>query len=279
MHDVKRALLFDSGVGGLSVFDATVAAGLAVEIVYAADNAWLPYGDKADAALRERVPQLLLALRDQFAPDIIVVACNTASTIALDAARAMIVEPIVGVVPPIKPAAELSSTGTIGLLATPATVARSYTDDLIERFAMNTNVIRFGSTRLVALAEARLANQTGDTAALAEAIDQLFGAPGGSMIDVVALACTHFPLLKAELAAAGPQQCAWLDSGAAIARRVAALLALTPGAGTPAPLCALFSRAAPSLHAAFKARGFGTFGSIGAAPGFEVTLQGEAAAP
>jgi glutamate racemase len=268
---VKRALIFDSGVGGLSVLDAIVAAGLPLEILYAADNAWLPYGEKSDAALRERVPQLLAAVCAQFAPDIVVVACNTASTIALDAARAAIAQPIVGVVPPIKPAAELSQTGTIGLLATPATVARSYTNDLIARFAANSHVIRFGSTRLVSLAEAKLAGEAGDESAVAQAIERLFGVPGGAEIDVVALACTHFPLLKSELAAAGPPGCAWLDSGAAIARRVANLLELTPGEGSPRAHRALFSAAAPKLHAAFRKRGFDAFWLIGAGPHFEAS--------
>jgi glutamate racemase len=227
-----------------------------LEIVYAADNAWLPYGEKEDSALYERVTQLLAALHTQFEPDIIVVACNTASTIVLEAARALIPEPIVGVVPPIKSAAKLSRTGTIGLLGTPATIARIYTNDLIARFATGTNVIRFGSTRLVALAEARLANRSRDDGAITEAIEQLFGAPGGSAIDVVALSCTHFPLLRAELASAGPPACAWLDSGAAIARRVATVLELTPGSGLTQTRRAVFTRDAPEFRTVFEARRF-----------------------
>ena len=114
----RRVLVFDSGVGGLSVFDAIAASGHAFELDYAADNAWLPYGLKSDEALRARVPALLSRLVEQWAPDAVVVACNTASTIALAEVRAALSVPVVGVVPPIKPAAALTKTGTIGLLAT-----------------------------------------------------------------------------------------------------------------------------------------------------------------
>ena len=274
---MTRILIFDSGVGGLSVFDAIVAAGLPIEIDYAADNAWLPYGAKSDEAIRARVPALLKALHFAFEPDLIVIACNTASTIALDAVRAAIDIPIVGVVPPIKPAAEQTKTGVIGLLATPATVARAYTDDLINTFAADKKVVRYGSTRLVAAAEAALAGQPIDKSAIADAIQGLFGVDEN--IDVVALACTHFPLLKDALAAAAPRRCVWLDSGAAIARRVASLLLVTPGAGQARPRRALFTAPDAAPRDAFSARGFNTFGRIGAAPGFEAapyTTEGAA---
>ena len=267
--DVARILIFDSGVGGLSVFDAICAAGLPIEIDYAADTAWLPYGEKTEADLRARVPAILARLGAQFEPDLIVIACNTASTIALDAARAAVQVPIVGVVPPIKPAAETTKSGAIGLLATPATVSGAYVDDLIARFAPTKMVIRFGSTRLVAAAEAALAGKATDRGAIDEAIGGLFGAERGAAIDVVALACTHFPLLKDELAAAGPAGCAWLDSGAAIARRVGALLELTPGGARARPRRALFTAVDRAPLDAFSLRGFSAFGSVGPAPHFE----------
>ncbi len=255
---MKRVLVFDSGVGGLSVLDAIVAARIPVALDYAADNAWLPYGDKSDAALRARVPALIAALTDARAPDLIVLACNTASTIALDAVRAATSVPIVGVVPPIKPAAALTRTGIIGLLATPATIRRPYTDDLIARFAAGVRVVRVGSTALVAAAEAKLAGAPIDEAAIREAVDALFA--DDAPIDVVALACTHFPLLEAELAAAAPRPCAWLSSGAAIARRVADLLDLREG-GPSRPEAALLTAPAPRLAGAFAARGFATLAS------------------
>lgn len=265
-----RVLVFDSGVGGLSVLDALKASGAFLELDYVADNAWLPYGLKSDEELRGRVPALLSRLRQDWAPDLVVVACNTASTIALEAVRGVLDVPVVGVVPPIKPAAALTRTGVIGLLATPATVQRPYTNDLIAQFAAGKRVIRHGSAALVQAAERKLAGAPASeiVAAAGEACAELFGAPGGTEIDVVALACTHFPLLAPELAAAAPRPCVWLDSGEAIARRVRQLL-IAP-AGIPRSRQAGFTDATamhPSL-AAFQARGFGEFVSVGPAPYF-----------
>lgn len=265
---MKRALIFDSGVGGLSVLDAITASGLALECDYLADNAWLPYGLKSDAELRARVPALVARAAAQWAPDVVVVACNTASTIALDAVRAALTVPTIGVVPPIKPAAALSRTGCIGLLATPATVRRAYTDDLIAQFASDKTVVRFGSAALVEAAEQKLRGETPAASAIGEAIAGLFDAPRGEAIDVVALACTHFPLLAMELAAAAPRACRWLDSGEAIARRVAHLTAAPAGAGRSRHAGFTDAEAAHKAYSAFRFRGFRSFAAIGAAPDF-----------
>lgn len=251
---LKRALVFDSGVGGLSVADAMVNAQLPLTLDYLADVAWLPYGARADSELQARVPALIAAAVEARAPDLVVLACNTASTIALEAVRARVSVPVIGVVPPIKPAAERTRTGVIGLLATPATIRRPYTDDLVARFAADVTVLRFGSTALVAAAEAKLAGEPVPEAAIAEAIDGLFGQPGGDRIDVVALACTHFPLLAAELARAAPRQASWIESGPAIARRAMTVLGLDPSIGGPRPDKAFVT--APAAAAPFRARAF-----------------------
>lgn len=269
VNAMTRVLVFDSGVGGLSVLDAIAASGHALSLDYAADNAWLPYGLKSDADLRARVPALLLSLTEQWAPEAIVVACNTASTIALDAVRAAVSIPVVGVVPPIKPAAALTKTGVIGLLATPATVRRAYTDDLIAQFAAGKRVVRFGSAALVEAAERKLRGQADDGAAVREAITGLFGAPGGAEIDVVALACTHFPLLAQELAMAAPHPVQWLDSGAAIARRLAQVTGAAAGQARLRRAGFTDADAARALFPAFADRGFSTFARIGASAPFE----------
>lgn len=269
VNAMTRVLVFDSGVGGLSVLDAIAASGHALSLDYAADNAWLPYGLKSDADLRARVPALLLSLTEQWAPEAIVVACNTASTIALDEVRAAVSIPVVGVVPPIKPAAALTKTGVIGLLATPATVRRAYTDDLIAQFAAGKRVVRFGSAALVEAAERKLRGQADDGAAVREAITGLFGAPGGAEIDVVALACTHFPLLAQELAAAAPHPVQWLDSGAAIARRLAQVTGAAAGQARLRRAGFTDADAARVLFPAFAVRGFSTFARIGASAPFE----------
>lgn len=253
-----RVLVFDSGVGGLSVLDAIVAAGLPVTLDFVADSAWLPYGEKPADALAMRVAALLADGVDVLQADCVVIACNTASTIALEAARARLRVPVVGVVPPIKPAAAATRTGVIGVLATPATAARPYTRSLIAEFAADKTVITVGSTGLVAAAEARLANRPVPEAPIAEAIAALFGGPDGDRLDTVALSCTHFPLLIDRLAAAAPRPIQWIESGPAIARRVAQVLGLSAGSGEAVCRTAAFTGAdhGASVWPAYAARGF-----------------------
>jgi glutamate racemase len=270
---MTRALIFDSGVGGLSILDAMAEAGLAITIDYAADNAWLPYGAKSDADLRARTPSLIRALTHALRPDIVVVACNTASTIALAETRAAIPVPVVGVVPPIKPAASHSRSGVIGLLATEATIGRSYTDDLIRSFAGAATVIRVAATPLVACAEAKLAGLQPDRTAIEDATSALFESPEGDQLDVIALACTHFPLLRGELAACAPRPVLWLDSGLAVARRVQTVSGCPTGRVETHLAAFTDAGAARPLAGAFAARGFSQFGAIGPAPGFSLALH------
>src|SRR3982750_2925762 len=178
-------LFFDSGVGGLSVLAPTRALLPNAPIVYAADSAGFPYGKRTEADLATRVPALLRRLIERFRPRLAVIACNTASTIALDHVRSALDVPIVGTVPAIKPAAELSRTRVIGVLGTEATVRQPYVDDLASRFASDCPVLRHGSTALVELAEAKLRGQPADPAAYRAAIAGLFGQLGGDRMDVV----------------------------------------------------------------------------------------------
>jgi glutamate racemase len=264
---LSRVLLFDSGVGGVSVMHAIQAARLPVQISYLADSAWLPYGEKSDAALLARIPALCVAAHRALCLDAIVIACNTASTIALDAVRAKLQIPIVGVVPAIKPAASLTKSGVIGLLATPATVRRPYTNELIARYAAGVTVVRHGDTDLVLAAEDKLAGRLPDLHRVRASLAELTGQPGGDRIDVVVLACTHFPLLREELEAAAPQAITFLDSGAAIARRLAHVLALDP---EPAEtiLKNAFWTGAPPMHHAMQNAGFQSAAAITATPPF-----------
>jgi glutamate racemase len=213
-------LFFDSGVGGLSVLRPTRALLPSAPIVYAADSAGFPYGTKSEAELATRVPALLGRLVERFDPRLVVIACNTASTIALDDARAALDLPVVGTVPAIKPASEISTTRVIGVLGTEATVRQPYVDDLAAKFAADCTIIRHGSPRLVELAEARLGGETVSVEDVRAATRPLFDAPDGDRIDTVVLACTHFPLLADELAEAFPRV-AYVDGGPGIARRIA----------------------------------------------------------
>jgi glutamate racemase len=243
-------LFFDSGVGGLSVLAPTRALLPTAPIVYAADSAGFPYGKKSDAELASRVPALLGRLVERFRPRLAVIACNTASTIALDHARAALELPIVGTVPAIKPAAETSKTRAIGVLGTQATVRQRYVDDLAAKFASDCTLIRHGSPELVELAEAKLAGREVGVEAVRAAAQPMFNASDGERIDTVVLACTHFPLLQDELRAAFPKV-TYVDGGPGIARRIAFLTREQPWPADSTPGLMLFTSETrtPSLAA------------------------------
>ena len=215
-------LFFDSGVGGLSVLEPTRKLLPNAPIVYVADNAGYPYGKRSEAEIASRVPALLGRLVERFHPRLAVIACNTASTIALEHVRSALELPVVGTVPAIKPAAELSKTRVIGVLGPEATVRQPYVDNLTAEFAADCTIIRHGSPELVDLAETKLAGEDITVDAVRSAAQPMFDAPGGERIDVGVLACTHFPLLRTELSQAFPGV-NWIDGGPGIARRIAHL--------------------------------------------------------
>ncbi len=213
-------LFFDSGIGGLSVLRPVLAALPQAPIVYACDYRGLPYGEKTEAEVATRVSALLGRLVERVRPRLVVIACNTASTIALAHVRAALDTPFVGTVPAIKPAAEASQSRVIGILGTAATVRQAYVDRLHADHAADCLLIRHGAPELVNAAEAKIAGQAFDPAIISRAIAGLTGQPGGERIDAIALACTHFPLLSDELQAAVGPKVALVDGSAGIARRV-----------------------------------------------------------
>jgi len=215
-----HALIFDSGVGGLSVVAEIRKRLPDMQLTYVADDIFRPYGEKTEAQLQARLPGLLWELTTAVNPDIVVIACNTASTTALTAIRHLLDIPVIGVVPAIKPAATVSRTKTIAVLGTPGTVQRQYVDGLINDFASDCRVILQGSVNLVDIAEKKLAGEPVDLSWVKTELTPLFSGRHGADIDAVVLACTHFPLLRDELKASVTQSLQWIDSGAAIARRV-----------------------------------------------------------
>ena len=255
MTPAAPILFFDSGVGGLSVLSPTRALLPTAPIVYAADNAAFPYGTRSEAEIAARVPALLGRLVERYRPRLAVIACNTASTIALDHVRSALDIPVVGTVPAIRPAAALSKTRVIGVLGTEATVRQPYVDDLAARFASDCTVIRHGSKDLVELAEAKLRGAPVDPAAIAAALAPMRASPRGADIDVIVLACTHFPLLADEIAAAWPGV-TMVDGGAGIARRIAHLTASQPWPHQAPPGIAVFT-APPPLALAMALAPFG----------------------
>lgn len=234
-------LLFDSGVGGLTVLAEVRRALPAAPLIYAADNAGLPYGTKTEAQIAARVAGLLGRMTERYRPRLVCIACNTASTIALGMVREVLEVPIVGTVPAIKPAAALTRTGTIGLLGTQATIRQGYVDRLEAEFAAGKRLLRHGAPELVEAAEAKLRGETPDPAVFARAAAGLRDQPGGAEIDTVVLACTHFPLVEAELGAAFGPGVRFVHGAEGIARRVAHLTAGQDFTRT-APDLALFTR-------------------------------------
>ncbi|WP_156841348.1 glutamate racemase [Novosphingobium aquimarinum] len=238
-------LLFDSGVGGLTVLREIRQLLPDAPVVYAADNAGLPYGTKTEAQVAARVCGLLGRITERLQPRLVCIACNTASTIALGMVRDVLEIPVVGTVPAIKPAAALTRSGVIGLLGTEATIRQDYVDRLEAEFAQDKTLLRYGAPRLVEAAEAKLRGVTPDPDAVREAVDGLRSMPGGEAMDALVLACTHFPLLADELQAALGPEVRLVHGAEGIARQVARLLAGQ-----------MFERARPDL-ALFTADGPG----------------------
>lgn len=252
-------LLFDSGVGGLTVYDALRQALPQAPVIYAADLAGLPYGTKTEAQIAARVSGLLGRMAERYQPRLACIACNTASTIALGMVREVLAIPVVGTVPAIKPAAALTRSGTIGLVGTEATIRQAYVDDLEAAFAGGKRLLRIAAPGLVAAAEAKLRGQPVDPALIADVQRRLAALPGAQAIDTLVLACTHFPLLAEELSEAFGAHVVQIDGAAGIARRIAQLTAGQPLAArgpnrfiVTGPLSG-----AAGLETALAARGFG----------------------
>jgi glutamate racemase len=251
-------LAADSGLGGLTIVAEIRKALPQARLAYLCDNAFFPYGTRPDAELLAHFLDVMNRAIDRVRPDLVVTACNTISTICLPQLRAATSIPVVGVVPAVKPAAQQSKRKIIGLLATPATINRPYTDDLIQRYAADCTVLRIGSAELVEMAEARLLGEAIDHARLSRTLAPFFDRPVETQPDVVVLACTHFPLLRAELQAAGPADVAWIDSGTAVARRVVDVLPPPRGVGIDMDVALTSASHGLALQRALAQFGFAT---------------------
>lgn len=215
-------LVFDSGVGGLSVYKEVRQLLPDLHYIYAFDNVAFPYGEKSEEFIIGRVLEIVRAVQQCHPLALVIIACNTASTVSLPALREHFAFPVVGVVPAIKPAAKLTANGIVGLLATRGTVQRTYTRELIERFAADCKIELLGSSELVELAEAKLHGEAVPLATLKRILQPWLNMREPP--DTVVLGCTHFPLLSEELMQVLPEGTRLVDSGAAIARRAAWLI-------------------------------------------------------
>lgn len=224
-------LIFDSGVGGLSVLREARAVLIGYQFIYVGDDAGFPYGDWQEEPLLARIMFLFDALMNHYNPDAVIVACNTASTLILPALRERYTTPFIGIVPAIKPAAERTASGLFSVLATPATVKRQHTKDLIHEFAGDCNVNLVGATRLARLAEEHMLGRSIDIAVLQDEIAPCFVESPQAKTDIITLGCTHYPFLVNEMRKLAPWPVDWLDPAEAVARR--ALYQLQQSNSTP----------------------------------------------
>lgn len=224
----RRCLVFDSGIGGMGVVQALQALQSGLEIDYLADTALFPYGEQPDDILTKRVVTLLTAACKRLEPDIIVIACNTASTLALSAVRQALSVPVVGCVPPVRWAGRVSLTRTIGLLSTSATARRPYVQALHREFASDCHLVVHGARPLADLAERAFLGGFVDETLVRAELDALFNQPHGALIDTIGLGCTHYTFLLPALQRQAPAGITWLDPAPAVARQVRTILENEP---------------------------------------------------
>jgi glutamate racemase len=227
-------LVFDSGLGGLTVFREIVRVRPHARYVYAADDTYFPYGQHTEDEIVTRVVPLIGELIAEHRPDLVVIACNTASTLVMTHLRAAYSVPFVGTVPAIKPACASSKTKRVSVLGTKGTVKREYTKALIRDFAQGCDVTLVGAENLASLAEAALKGESISDEAIVAQIAPCF-LNGDARTDTVVLACTHYPLLSDRLIALAPWDVEWIDPAPAIARRVSDLLGPSNGPTHPSP--------------------------------------------
>ena len=228
-------IVFDSGLGGLTVYREVVSALPHARYLYVADDAFFPYGGRPEGALIDHLLDLMGGLIATHRPDLVIIACNTASTLVLPQLRARFLVPFIGTVPAIKPACAASVSKRVSVLGTQATVAREYTRALIRDFANGADVTLVGSGGLAALAEAQLRGESVDDAAIAAELAPCFIDADGRRTDTVVLACTHYPLLLDRLIRLAPWPVRFIDPAPAIARRALDLIGTPLGtlSGTP----------------------------------------------
>lgn len=236
-------LVFDSGIGGLGVVAALNQIAPGLPLTYLADNGFFPYGEKSDDVLLEHLIRLLGEVIERVKPEAVVIACNTASTIALSALREAFPIPFIGCVPPIKPASEASKTRYIGLLATAATVRRPYLNGLIQRFAPDCTVLSLGTPTLAALAEQKFRGEQVD---VTEAVAPLFAQPDSEYIDSIALGCTHYTFLLPEFLAMRPDL-TWHDPALPVAKQTLRVTSALGLSETPRKACFTGAAVSPSL--------------------------------
>ena len=251
-------LVFDSGIGGLTILREARAIMAEQRFVYIGDDLGFPYGEWQEDALVERMTGLFEHYLARYQPSLAIVACNTASTLIMPALRSRFSIPFVGTVPPIKPAAERTRSGLVTVLATPGTVNRQYTRDLIDEFAADVEVNLVGATSLARQAEAYMQGVAVDADALMDELRPCFIERDGRRTDIVVLGCTHYPFLVNEMRKRAPWPVDWIDPSEAIARHARSLIGEHPSKVNLEDDVAIMTSGAPgnAVHRLLKGFGF-----------------------
>lgn len=220
---------FDSGIGGLGIVQSLQQqvqnTSLKLSVDYLADNLVFPYGEQEDNFLIQRIITVIGETIERLEPDLIIIACNTASTIALEVLREHYPEtPFVGCVPPIRWAARISKTKHIGLLATRATVQRPYLKSLKEQFAADCQLIGYGSPILANIAERVFRQESYSSKDIEQEIHTLLEMPTANQIDTICLGCTHYTFVLPQLQELSPRYIQWLDPANAVAKHALDLI-------------------------------------------------------
>ncbi|MGB7285878.1 MAG: glutamate racemase [Salaquimonas sp.] len=251
-------LIFDSGIGGLTVLREARVLMPDRQFIYVADDAAFPYGDWEEIALLDHMVELFGGLIEKWNPEIIVIACNTASTLAIEKLREVYPDQaFVGTVPAIKPAAERTRSGLVSVLATPGTVRRQYTRDLISDWAEKCDVRLVGSVALARMAESYMRGELIDETAVLKEIEPCFVEMDGKRTDIIVLACTHYPFLVNRMRKMAPWPVDWIDTSEAIARRAASLIEAKNLPEATLDDVAVFTGGKPDGLTAKLLRGFG----------------------
>ncbi|MEM6464573.1 MAG: glutamate racemase [Pseudomonadota bacterium] len=253
----RPVLIFDSGIGGLTVLREARVLMPERRFVYIADDAGFPYGGWGEAELTQRIVGIFAPLIETYQPEVCIIACNTASTLILEPLRNAFADtPFVGTVPAIKPAAERTRSGLVSVLATPGTVKRTYTHDLIQSFAATCHVRLVGSENLAGIAERYIRGDDIPPAELLAEFGPCFVEQDGHKTDIVVLACTHYPFLANQFRRLAPWPVDWLDPAEAIAKRAQSLIAAGEQDAQEADIAA-FTSNAPDFPVQRLMSGFG----------------------
>jgi len=217
-----KIALIDSGSGGLAILNGLIKKLPNIDFEYLCDNLFFPFGEQEISFIRRRFVDIATTFYEKNKPDLLVIPCNTASTMILDDLRQRLSIPIVGVVPAIKTASQISRSKIVGILATKTTIESAYLDGLIRDFASDCRVLKKASPILVTLSEKKIGGLKVDEKLLNEEIKDFLKE---EKLDTVVLGCTHFSQLIPELERASVgRKILWIDSTEAIINRVLSLL-------------------------------------------------------